>query len=683
MLRAWYRKPLYSGPCRRLGTGRHGLSEPVGAAGPTSRGPTSDVARSVRTRPDCVRRGPTPGSPSGRGGVDGVRGRRPDARGAVRRPVERGTPWRCAAACGRAAHLRAALPHRSRPHRGDRRAGRLGPACPGIGTSSRPTWPGTHVELTLAVAEAGTAWRPFATLTLGGAVLGTGDGQDNHPAGQDPAADVSFEPVLNRLPGLELPEPLATIRSRATQVPAPAGRRPGEPAPPPDPVLTASDGRSATMAAVPVLRPFTALRPLPQLASRVAAPPYDVVDEEQARAAMLAAPDSFLRVTRPDADPWLEEAPVPGEEHEHGRDALNEPVRRGVLVREEGPALWIYRQQVPRSPQGARTQTGIVGLAGVDDYTAGVDQGARAHPARQGTGTGRPRRCARRPRRAGLPVPPRQPRRRRGGGRGDRTRAPTSRSPPRTGSGTPCGGSPPAPTPTSRRTSTAAFAELEALYVADGHHRTAAAVRLHAARAGLPTDEAGETDGFLAVVFPAAELTVLPYHRLVLDLRGMSPEELLERLRERFEVEAADSPVQPSQPSEFGLRTGLGWHRVRLRDRAAVAGGVQGLAVACCRISCWRRCSASRTRGAIRGWPSSEGRTGSPSWTPPWRRGAAAAAFALAPTPLDDLVAVSDAGEVMPRSRRGSGRSRRAACSCTRCTDTPRRGPEWPDDHRR
>ena len=115
--------------------------------------------------------------------------------------------------------------------------------------------------------------------------------------------------------------------------------------------------------------------------------------------------------------------------------------------------------------------------------------------------------------------------------------------------------------------------------MADGHHRTAAAVRLHAARAGLPADEAGETDGFLAVVFPAAELTVLPYHRLVLDLRGMSPEELLERLRERFEVEAADTPVQPSQPSEFGLRTGLGWHRVRLRDRAAVAGGVQGLAV--------------------------------------------------------------------------------------------------------
>ena len=116
------------------------------------------------------------------------------------------------------------------------------------------------------------------------------------------------------------------------------------------------------MAAVPELRPFTALRPLPQLAHRVAAPPYDVVDAEQAREAMLAAPDSFLRVTRPDADPWLDAAPAPGDEHEHGRHALSELVRRGVLVREQAPALWVYRQQVPRSAQGARAQTGIVGL---------------------------------------------------------------------------------------------------------------------------------------------------------------------------------------------------------------------------------------------------------------------------------------------------------------------------------
>ena len=401
------------------------------------------------------------------------------------------------------------------------------------------------------------------------------------------------------------------------------------------------------MAAVPVLRPFTALRPLPQLASRVAAPPYDVVDEEQARAAMLAAPDSFLRVTRPDADPWLEEAPVAGEEHEHGREALNELVRRGVLVREEGPALWIYRQQVPRSPQGARTQTGIVGLAGVDDYTAGV---IRVHEHT------RPDKEEERAVHVDVLDAHDEPvfLFHRGSRAVDEVVAAVTQREHDLAVTTPDGvwhtlWRVPCDTDADEQAHlAAAFAELEALYVADGHHRTAAAVRLHAARTRLPADEAGESDGFLAVVFPAAELTVLPYHRLVLDLRGMSPEELLERLRERFEVEAADSPVQPSQPSEFGLRTGLGWHRVRLRDRAAVARGVQGLAVSLLQdlvlapvlgIEDPRR----DPRLAFVGGPD-----GLAELDAAVAGGAAAGAFALAPTPLDDLVAVSDAGEVMP-----------------------------------
>src|SRR4051794_20729373 len=268
------------------------------------------------------------------------------------------------------------------------------------------------------------------------------------------------------------------------------------------------------MAAVPVLRPFTALRPLPQLASRVAAPPYDVVDEEQARAAMLAAPDSFLRVTRPDADPWLAQAPAPGEEHEHGRHALSELVRRGVLVREEVPALWVYRQQVPRSPQGARTQTGVVGLAGVDDYTAGV---IRVHEHT------RPDKEEERAVHVDVLDAHDEPvfLFHRGSPAVDEVVAMVTAREHDLAVTTPDG-----VWHTLWRVAdaaeqerlVAAFAALQALYVADGHHRSAAAVRLHAARAGLPPDEAGESAGFLAVVFPAAELTVLPYHRLVLDL---------------------------------------------------------------------------------------------------------------------------------------------------------------------
>jgi uncharacterized protein (DUF1015 family) len=395
---------------------------------------------------------------------------------------------------------------------------------------------------------------------------------------------------------------------------------------------------------VPELRPFTALRPLPQLASRVAAPPYDVVDEEQARTAMLAAPDSFLRVTRPDADPRLEVAPAPGEEHEHGRQALSELVRRGVLVREEAPALWIYRQQVPRSAQGARTQTGVVGLAGVDDYLAGV---IRVHEHT------RPDKEEERAVHVDVLDAHDEPVflfHRGSPGVDEVVGAVTAREHDLAVT------TPDGVWHTLWRVAdageqerlVAAFAALHALYVADGHHRSAAAVRLHAARAGLPRDEAGETGGFLAVVFPAAELTVLPYHRLVLDLGHMSPQDLLERLRQFFDVEAVDAPVQPSQRTEIGLRTALGWHRLRLRDSAPVADGVRGLAVSLLQdlvlapvlgIEDPRRDPRLAFVGGPEGLAELDAAVAA---------GTAGAAFSLAPTALDDLVAVSDAGEVMP-----------------------------------
>jgi uncharacterized protein (DUF1015 family) len=413
------------------------------------------------------------------------------------------------------------------------------------------------------------------------------------------------------------------------------------------------------MAAVPELRPFTALRPLPQLAHRVAAPPYDVVDAEQAREIMLAAPDSFLRVTRPDADPWLEAPPAPGEEHAHGRQALHELVRRGVLVREEAPALWVYRQQVPRSPQGSRVQTGVVGLAAVDDYISGVLRvhehtrpdkeeeravhvdvlDAHDEPVflfhRAGSDAGR--KAEQEIREVVATVTARE-----------HDLAVT----------TPDGvwhtlWRVPSDTDDAEQARlTAAFGALDALYLADGHHRSAAAVRLHATRAALPPAEAGETSGFLAVVFPADDLTVLPYHRLVLDLGELSPQDLLERLRERFDVEPADGPVQPAERTDVGLRTALGWHRLRLRDGEPEADGVRGLAVSLLQdlvlapvlgIQDPRRDPRLAFVGGPDGLAELDAAVESGV-----QEGRAAAAFALAPTPLDDLVAVSDAGEVMP-----------------------------------
>ncbi len=400
------------------------------------------------------------------------------------------------------------------------------------------------------------------------------------------------------------------------------------------------------MAAVPHLRPFAALRPLPHLAARVAAPPYDVVDEAQARAAMLAAPDSFLRVTRPDADPYLEVPPGPGEEHEHGLHALRELVRRGVLVREEAPALWVYRQQVPRSAHGSRVQTGVVGLVPVADYVSGA---IRVHEHT------RPDKEEERAVHVDVLDAHDEPvfLFHRGSAEVDAVVAAVTAREHQLAVTTPDGvwhtlWRVPSETDAGEQARlAAAFAALEALYVADGHHRSAAAVRLHAARAGLPPQEAGESDAFLAVVFPEAELTVLPYHRLVLDLGATAPAELLARLRERFDVAEADGPVQPSMRTEIGLRTAQGWYRLRLRG-AAPGAGVQALAVSLLQdlvlapllgIDDPRRDPRLAFVGGPGGLAELEAAVAG---------GRAAAAFALAPTDLADLVAVSDAGEVMP-----------------------------------
>jgi uncharacterized protein (DUF1015 family) len=398
------------------------------------------------------------------------------------------------------------------------------------------------------------------------------------------------------------------------------------------------------MGAVPELTPFTALRPLPHLVSRVAAPPYDVVDADQARDAMLAAPDSFLRVTRPDADPWLEEPPAPGAEHEHGLQALREFVRRGVLVREEAPAYWVYRQQVPRSSVGARVQTGVVGLAAVADYLSGA---IRVHEHT------RPDKEQERAEHVDVLDAHDEPvfLFHRGSAEVDAVVAAVTAREHDLAVTTPDGVWHTlwrVPDAGEQARLAAAFAALEALYVADGHHRSAAAVRLHAARAALDPAEAGETGGFLAVVFPEAELTVLPYHRLVLDLGGLTAGELLERLAERYDLEPSDAPVQPTEPTGIGVRTGQGWHRGRLREPAAAAVGVRGLAVSLLQdlvlapllgIEDPRR----DPRLAFVGGPD-----GLTELDAAVEDGRAAAGFALAPTALADLVAVSDAGEVMP-----------------------------------
>jgi uncharacterized protein (DUF1015 family) len=405
------------------------------------------------------------------------------------------------------------------------------------------------------------------------------------------------------------------------------------------------------MCAVADVRPFAALRPLPQLAHRVAAPPYDVVTADEARAAMLAAPDSFLRVTRPDADPCRERdaGPAAGRErdpdaeHERGRTALTELVRRGVLIREPEPALWVYRQQVRGS-----VQTGIVGLASVADYDNRL---IRVHEHT------RPDKEDDRARHLDVLDAHDEPvfLFHHGSDEIDTVVAAVTAGQHDLAVTTPDG----VRHTLWRITDTdaearivRAFAALDRLYVADGHHRSAAAARLAERRRGLPPEEAGDVGGFLAVIFPAADLSVLPYHRVVTDLATpdgpLTPDELLARLGQGFDVTPASEPVQPADRATIGLRTASGWFALRLRGAEPTDGGVEGLAVSVLQ---------DRVLAPLLGITDPRrdhrldfvgGPTGLAALDDAVASGRAAAAFALAPTALADLVAVSDRGDVLP-----------------------------------
>ena len=385
---------------------------------------------------------------------------------------------------------------------------------------------------------------------------------------------------------------------------------------------------------VALVRPFRALRPLPQLAHKVAAPPYDVVEADEARAIIERNPDSFLRVTRPDADPDGEPASEQ-EQHEHGAVALAELVRRGILVRETEPAFWVYRQQVR-----SHIQTGIVGLASAADYDSGV---VRVHEHT------RPDKEDERTRHLDVLDAHDEPvllfHHRddalaaivAGAADGEHELAVTT---------------PDGVWHTLWRVTDpeavdrigAAFARIDRLYVADGHHRSAAAARLAASRRSLPADEAGDVDGFLAVLYPADELTVLPYHRVVTGTGG----DLLDRLHDVGELKPVDAAFVPEDRGDVGVGAVAGWYRLTYTGALPSAGSAPGLAVSLLQdrvlapllgVEDPRRDPRLAFVGGPDGLAELDARI---------HDGRAEVALALPATALADLVAVSDHGEVMP-----------------------------------
>ena len=386
------------------------------------------------------------------------------------------------------------------------------------------------------------------------------------------------------------------------------------------------------------LNPFRALRPEPALASKVAAVPYDVVSRDEAVRLAAGNPHSFLHVGRSDIDLPPETDPHDDRVYAAARSALDRFVAEGTLLREPEPSLYIYRQEM-----AGRAQTGVVGCVHIDDYERDV---IRKHEkTRKDKEDDRTRHVLTLDANA-EPVFLTY----RGSEDVDRLVERAVHT-----------------TPlydftavddvrhtvwrvTDTRPLSDAFGMIPVAYVADGHHRSASAWRAGREKRARNANHFGneEYNWFLAVLFPAAQLAILPYNRLVKDLAGQTPAQVLERIRALGRVSETRQPVPP-RAGTFCIYLDHHWYLVEL-DPATIAepDPIGSLDVSLLHdrmlgpilgIGDPRTDERVDFVGGIRGAEELERRVDS---------GEMALAVSMFPTTLEQLMRVADAGEVMP-----------------------------------
>jgi uncharacterized protein (DUF1015 family) len=386
------------------------------------------------------------------------------------------------------------------------------------------------------------------------------------------------------------------------------------------------------------LHPFRALRPPPGLAARVAAVPYDVVSRDEAAALAAGNPHSFLHVGRSDIDLPPETDPCDPRIYAAARAALDRFVAEGTLIRDREPGLFLYRQEME-----GRAQTGIVGCVHVDDYehdlirkhekTRKDKEDDRTRHVLTLNANAEPVFLTYRPlgqldalTRTGAAAAPVYDFTAPDGVRHTVWRVAD-------------------PDAWVRR-----FCAVPVAYVADGHHRSASAWRAGKERKAANPKHRGdeEYNWFLAVLFPADQLRILPYNRLVKDLNGLTAAAFAERLRGLGRLELISEPSPPA-PASFGLFFEGTWRRLTLDERSIdredpigsldvsllqerILGPILG-------IGDPRTDKRIDFVGGIRGPAELERRV---------RCGEMALGVAMYPTTIEQLMALSDAGAVMP-----------------------------------
>ncbi|HTI99337.1 MAG TPA: DUF1015 family protein [Dongiaceae bacterium] len=383
-----------------------------------------------------------------------------------------------------------------------------------------------------------------------------------------------------------------------------------------------------------ILKPFAALRPQPELAAQICELPYDVMSSEEARQMAAGNPLSFLHVSKPEIDlPPGTDVYAP-EVYARGRENFQKLIAAGALRQDAQPAFYLYRQIM-----GAHSQLGLVAAASCEEYLSGI---IKKHEfTRPDKEDDRVRHIETLNSQTG-PV------------------FLTYRSVPEvdayfarkitttpavdfTGKDGVRHTSWVLDQPADLAFVSGAFAQIPYLYIADGHHRSAAAARVYRSRQG-----AGGSGAFLSVIFPHNQMQILPYNRVLKNLNGLTPIALLQKLETIFNITTPGKP-SPGRKHELGLFLAGQWHTLTFKPTLTGSSDpIEQLDVTLLQkhvlaplfgIDDPRTSKQINFVGGIRGTAELEKLV---------NNGEYACAFSMFPTSIEDLMRIADAGGIMP-----------------------------------
>ena len=382
------------------------------------------------------------------------------------------------------------------------------------------------------------------------------------------------------------------------------------------------------------LKPFAALRPKPELAAQICELPYDVMSSEEARVMAEGNALSFLHVSKPEIDLPAGTDTYSAEVYAKGKENFARLIAQGALKQDEKPAFYLYRQVM-----GGHAQVGLVAAASCAEYLSNI---IKKHEfTRPDKEDDRVRHIEALNSQTG-PVFLTY---RAVAAFDEFVAKKISETPAVDFTGKD------GVRHTSWAISSAAdiafveaeFAQIPFLYIADGHHRSAAAGRVFQSRNG-----AGHSGQFLTVIFPHNQMQILPYNRVLKDLNGLTPEQLLEKLDGVFIIKTPGAAT-PVRKHELGLYLQGQWRTLNFRPRfAATTDPIEKLDVTLLQkyvldpifgINDPRTSTRINFVGGIRGTAELEKLV---------KSGAYACAFSMFPTSIEDLMEIADAGGIMP-----------------------------------